>query len=106
MTTESMRERFEAHMLRLNACTRLARQNESVGGEYRTISVERAWQQWQAATLAERERAAKVCEKLRDDHCKATQDVPYKADRCHPDDPSCEYVDAWGMAAEAIRKGK
>lgn len=48
----TMREEFEAYMLRCNVCTRLARQSEAVGGQYRTTSVERAWQQWQAAYVA------------------------------------------------------
>ena len=41
------REAFEAHMLNLNPCTRLARQKEEVGGQYRTITVQRAWELWQ-----------------------------------------------------------
>lgn len=60
------REEFEVHMRKLNACVCLYRQNDSVGGEYRTVSVERSWKLWQAADKAaterERERAAKVCE--------------------------------------------
>lgn len=62
MTAESMRERFESHIIRLNACTRLARQSDSVGGRYRTASVERAWQLWHSAMMLERERCAKVCD--------------------------------------------
>lgn len=48
----TMREEFERQMIAENACTRLARQSESVGGEYRTVSVERAWLRFQAAYAA------------------------------------------------------
>lgn len=53
-TDSKEREAFEAHMRKLNACTRLERQSEAVGGNYRTISVQRAWELWQAgrASLA------------------------------------------------------
>lgn len=64
----TMREEFERQMLAENACTRLARQSEAVGGEYRTVSVERAWQRFQAAYAAgqraaerERDEAQQVC---------------------------------------------
>ena len=48
-TDSKERAEFEAHMRKLNACTRLERQSEAVGGNYRTISVQRAWELWQAA---------------------------------------------------------
>lgn len=50
MNEEAMRKAFEAHMLILNACTRLHRY--SAGNGYRTVSVQRAWDLWQAATRA------------------------------------------------------
>lgn len=46
---EASREKFEAHMLSLNACTRLARQKTD--GSYQTISVQRAWQLWQESRM-------------------------------------------------------
>lgn len=54
------REKFEAHMLRLNACTRMARQQTD--GSYRTISVQRAWQLWQESRMqALRDFVAEQC---------------------------------------------
>ena len=46
---QSERELFEAHMRTLNPCVRLARQREVLGGYYRTLTVQRAWELWQAA---------------------------------------------------------
>lgn len=43
------RQAFEQFMLQRNACTRLARQSDAVGGQYRTVTVQRAWELWQAA---------------------------------------------------------
>lgn len=43
------REAFENHMRRENPCVRLARQSASLGGEYRTITVQRAWNLWRAS---------------------------------------------------------
>lgn len=43
------REAFETYMRAQNACVRLARQSEAVGGEYRTVSVQKAWVLWLAA---------------------------------------------------------
>ncbi|MBO9679515.1 MAG: hypothetical protein J7556_14835 [Acidovorax sp.] len=48
----SDREHFEAHMRSLNACTRFARQSQELGGCYRTVTVQRAWELWQAARCA------------------------------------------------------
>lgn len=45
---DKMRAEFEAHMVKLNACVRLARQTHTTG-EYRTVSVQRNWELWQAA---------------------------------------------------------
>ena len=56
-----------------------------------------------AAVLAERERCAAEVERLRDEHCAATQTAAAPSDRCHPDDDSCEFVAAWNDAAAAIR---
>lgn len=62
----TMREEFEQQMRAENACTRLERQQDAVGGQYRTISVERAWKRFQAAYAAgqraEREEIAKALE--------------------------------------------
>jgi len=49
----SEREQFEAHMRSLNPCVRLARQREVLGGYYRTTTVQRAWELWQAARRAQ-----------------------------------------------------
>lgn len=46
---EQDRANFEAHMLKLNLCTRLHRHPEAAGGAYRTTTVQRAWEAWQAA---------------------------------------------------------
>ncbi len=46
---QSERELFEAHMRSLNPCVMLARQREVLGGYYRTMTVQRAWELWQAA---------------------------------------------------------
>lgn len=56
------REKFEAYMRGLNACTRMKRQSEAVGGKYQTISVQRAWELWQASRKQMAEEAAAVCE--------------------------------------------
>lgn len=63
------REAFEAHMLKMNACTRLHRQREQLGGHYRTTTVQRAWELWQAAraslTTPSKEPAGAVADALR-----------------------------------------
>jgi hypothetical protein len=43
------REAFEARIRKLNSCTNLARQSESVGGQYRVKTVQRSWEDFQAA---------------------------------------------------------
>jgi hypothetical protein len=43
------RTAFEAHMRSRNPCVRLARQQEYLGGHYRTVTVQRAWELWLAA---------------------------------------------------------
>jgi hypothetical protein len=45
--SEQMRKEFEAHMVKQNVCTSLARHRSD--DSYRTISVQRAWELWQAA---------------------------------------------------------
>ena len=47
MSDELMRENFELHMYRKNICTRLSR--HPADNTYKTISVQRAWELWQAA---------------------------------------------------------
>ena len=59
--------------------------------------------QMREAILAATERAAKVLEALRDDHCKGTRTSPDKHDWCEPDDVACEFVTAWNEGAAAIR---
>jgi hypothetical protein len=59
--------------------------------------------QMREAILAATERAAKVLEALRDDHCKGTRMSPDKHDWCEPDDVACEFVTAWNEGAAAIR---
>ena len=61
------REAFEAHMLKLNACTRLARQQEYLGGHYRTTTVQRAWNLWRASRQQALVEAAEVCDGMRED---------------------------------------
>lgn len=60
------REAFEAHMLKLNPCTRLARQKELLGGHYRTTTVQRAWELWQASRKQMAKEAAAVCAQIGD----------------------------------------
>jgi hypothetical protein len=45
--SEQMRENFETHMRKLNPCTSFAR--HPAHGEYRGVTVFRAWCLWQAA---------------------------------------------------------
>lgn len=52
MTTESMRERFEAWLTSIN------------GGPMYWNTSDAMLAAWQAATLSERERCAKVCEQI------------------------------------------
>ena len=47
MSAEQTREAFELYMFRQNICTRLKR--SGIDGHYLTISVQRAWELWQAA---------------------------------------------------------
>ena len=56
------RAEFEAHMRTLNACTHFGRY--SAGTAYRTISVERAWNLWQAARKAALAEAAQHLDDL------------------------------------------
>jgi hypothetical protein len=57
-----------------------------------------------SATLAERERAAKVCEALIADHCAGTRLDPDKDGWCLEDgSDGCDFVAAWQDAAAAIR---
>ena len=49
----SEREQFEAYMRSLSPTVRLARQREALGGYYRTLTVQRAWNLWQAARRAQ-----------------------------------------------------
>jgi hypothetical protein len=44
------RTAFEAYMRKRNPCVRLARQQEYLGGHYRTTTVQRAWELWLAAS--------------------------------------------------------
>lgn len=46
---DKMRAEFEAHMLKLKPCAHLGRQKEVFGGYYRTITIQRNWELWQAA---------------------------------------------------------
>lgn len=48
---EQMREAFEMYMFRKNVCTRFGRHKSD--DTYRTISVQRAWELWQAAALSQ-----------------------------------------------------
>lgn len=67
MTDSKTREAFEAFMRSRNACVRLHRQRPELGGFYRTVTVQRAWEQWQAARRAALGEAAKACENDVDD---------------------------------------
>lgn len=46
---DKMRAEFEAHMLNLKPCAHLGRQKEVFGGTYRTITIQRNWELWQAS---------------------------------------------------------
>lgn len=63
----TMRDEFERQMRAENACTRLERQQDAVGGQYRTISVERAWKRFQAAYAAGQRAEREACANLLDD---------------------------------------
>ncbi len=57
------------------------------------------------AIAAERERCARVCERLRDKHCAAMEASSEPEDACKRDGScGCDFVAAWNDAAEAIRK--
>jgi hypothetical protein len=43
------REAFEAYIRRAHPHMRLHRQVEALGGQYRTMTVQRAWKLWQAS---------------------------------------------------------
>jgi hypothetical protein len=57
---DPVRQAFEAYMRKQNACVRLARQKEYLGGHYRTVTVQRAWELWQAALSTLPQAAAAV----------------------------------------------
>ena len=76
---------------------------EDLNGVYFAKDAQKAWDAYQAADKAATERAAKLCEALRDAHCRGTRSAPTTADWCQPDDVACEFVVAWNDAAAAIR---
>ena len=55
------REDFEAEVLKNKAAFQIRR---VASGEYQNMLTQELWGLWQAATLAERERCALVCEAL------------------------------------------
>ncbi len=59
---DQSRQAFEAHMREQNPCVRLSRQREVLGGHYRTTTVRRAWELWQASRKQALEEAAAICE--------------------------------------------
>ena len=69
---------------------------KSGGGSYLYVQANIAWKAWQAATKAERERCAKVCEAWNTAHAKATGD-------CKISD--CDMMSAVQDCAAAIRQG-
>lgn len=60
------RDGFESHMRKLNPCVRLHRQQHALGGRYRTVTVQRAWDLWQAARMAQAEREEAAVAVLRE----------------------------------------
>jgi hypothetical protein len=88
------REAFEAHMRSLNATTHLGRQQEAVGGQYRTITVERNWQLWQAAIKHEREACAKLCDEHGDDYMQQAREGDTSGASDHKADAAAEIADA------------
>lgn len=59
---DEMRKAFEAH------CARNWIDTERVmDGPYKDASTQRAWEAWQAATMAERERVTAICKALAGD---------------------------------------
>lgn len=92
MTTEAMRAKFEADAGPMGFDLR--RQSVAVPepwAEYVNVDTGHRWAGWQAATLAERERAAKVCD-ANSEHGAFTENEQY--------DLACE------DCAADIRKGE
>lgn len=58
------REYFENYMHQQNPCVRLARQSAAVGGQYRSITVERAWKTWGTAWMCADHEAKKQADLL------------------------------------------
>lgn len=56
-----------------------------------------------AVQAAERERCAKLCESLRDNHIAGTRSAENPGDWCAENGADCEFVAAWNEAAAAIR---
>lgn len=54
---QSEREAFEARVRKLSPCANLSRQKEVFGGHYRTTTIQRAWEQWQAAIEWQKQQA-------------------------------------------------
>ena len=59
--TDKTRDAFEAEILKNKSAFQIKR---VANGEYQSGSTREIWGYWQAATKAERERCAKVCESL------------------------------------------
>ena len=57
--TEKMRSDFETEILKRKAAFQVHR---VASGEYQNCATQEIWEYWQAATKAEQERCAKVCE--------------------------------------------
>lgn len=73
------RRAFEKYMESIAPSTHFGRQSCEAGGEYRTISTERAWLAWQVSRQQALEEAAKAVDALRDDTKEAEVHAKWRA---------------------------
>jgi hypothetical protein len=82
---EAMRQAFEAWAREQFGYTDFSCWSddyELVAGEYSNTMIQVRWQAWQAATAAEREQCAKVCDAIGEWHAKTDMKLAYVADKC------------------------
>jgi hypothetical protein len=77
-----MREAFEAWMRDSTPLKHPVWRARTETGEYQAPIVQADWRTWQAATAAEREQCAKVCDAIGEWHAKTDMKLAYVADKC------------------------
>lgn len=104
MTDREAREAFEAWVGK-GLCLEQIPTGAPFAGDYRSIVMQTRWDAWQAATEAERERCAKVCEAYAiDQHALYKGKPPYTGKEAQRYSPYIEGVsDGADWCADKIR---